>query len=95
MTDNRCNMCNQDERRPLEVHSHCRIRHFLLIGSVQMAEGKLTYQHTHSEHSSEPARKRRREALRVEHVTSVAEHFKPADLSSVKQVRKSQIKLLV
>ncbi|XP_068735127.1 DNA ligase 4-like [Montipora capricornis] len=51
-----------------------------------MAEGKLTYQHTHSEHSSEPARKRRREALRVEHVTSVAEHFKPADLSSVKQV---------
>ena len=54
--------------------------------SMQMAEGKLTYQHTHTDHTNEPAKKKRREATRVEHVTTVAEHFKPADLSSVKQV---------
>lgn len=53
---------------------------------LQMAEGKLTYQHTNAEQSSEPAKKRRREVVRVEHVSTVAEHFKPADLSSVKQV---------
>ncbi|KAK2560071.1 DNA ligase 4 [Acropora cervicornis] len=51
-----------------------------------MAEGKLTYQHTNSEHSHEPARKRRKGVTRNERVTSVAEHFKPADLSSVEQV---------
>jgi len=51
-----------------------------------MAEGKLTYQHTNAEQASEPAKKRRREVVRVEHVSTVAEHFKPADLSSVKQV---------
>ncbi|XP_067047572.1 DNA ligase 4-like [Acropora muricata] len=51
-----------------------------------MAEGKLTYQHTNAEHSHEPARKRRKGVIRNERVTSVAEHFKPADLSSVEQV---------
>lgn len=58
-----------------------------------MAEGKLTYQHTNSQHSHEPARKRRREVIRTERVTSVAQHFKPADLSSVKQVRNSQLQI--
>ena len=51
-----------------------------------MAEGKLTYQHTNAEEKSEPAKKRRREAARVEHARTVAKHFKPADVSSVKEV---------
>lgn len=51
-----------------------------------MAEGKLTYQHANAEEKSEPAKKRRREAARVEHTRTVAEHFKPADVSSVKEV---------
>lgn len=51
-----------------------------------MAEGKLTYQHTDAEQTSEPAKKKRREVMRVEHVHTVAEHFKQADLSSVTQV---------
>lgn len=51
-----------------------------------MAEGKLTYQHADTEEKSEPAKKRRREAARVEHTRTVAEHFKPADVSSVKEV---------
>ncbi|XP_073251496.1 DNA ligase 4-like [Porites lutea] len=52
-----------------------------------IAEGKLTYQHTNAENrSAELAKKRRREATRVDNVRTVADHFKPADLSSVKQV---------
>ena len=51
-----------------------------------MAEGKLTYQHVNAEEKSEPAKKRRREAAKVEHTRTVAEHFKPADVSSVKEV---------
>lgn len=51
-----------------------------------MAEGKLTYQHANAEEKPEPAKKRRREAARVEHTRTVAEHFKPADVSSVKEV---------
>lgn len=65
----------------------------LLFVHMQMAEGKLTYQHTNSEHSHEPARKRRKGVTRNERVTSVAEHFKPADLSSVKQVSNCQLQI--
>ena len=59
----------------------------LLLPLMQMAEGKLTYQHADAEEKSTPAKKRRREAARVEHARTVAEHFKPADVSSVKEVR--------
>ena len=52
-----------------------------------MAEGKLTYQHIDAEQAAEPAKKRRREVTRIDHVHTVAGHFKPADLSSIKQVR--------
>ncbi|KAJ7378944.1 DNA ligase (ATP) [Desmophyllum pertusum] len=41
-----------------------------------VAEGKLTYQHINADEKSEPAKKRRREAARVEQVRTVAEHFK-------------------
>ena len=53
-----------------------------------MAEGKLTYQHVNVEEKSEPAKKRRREAVRVEQSRTVAKHFKPADVSSVEEVSK-------
>ena len=58
----------------------------LLLFFFFFAEGKLTYQHANAEEKSEPAKKRRREAARVEHTRTVAEHFKPADVSSVKEV---------
>lgn len=51
-----------------------------------VAEGKLTYQHVNAEEKSEPAKKRRREAVRVEQSRTVAKHFKPADVSSVEEV---------
>ncbi|PFX16725.1 DNA ligase 4 [Stylophora pistillata] len=51
-----------------------------------VAQGKLTYQHANVGQKSEPAKKRRREAARVEQSRTVAKHFKPADVSSVEEV---------
>ncbi|XP_031573134.1 DNA ligase 4-like [Actinia tenebrosa] len=53
-----------------------------------MAEGKLTYQHTDMDGTSEPTRKKRRVAARVEQPRTVAAHFRPADVSSVTEVSK-------
>ena len=80
-----------DKERFFILHSESEF--FLLFVCMQMAEGKLTYQHTNAEHSHEPARKRRKGVTRNERVTSVAEHFKPADLSSVEQVRNRQLQI--
>ena len=80
-----------DKERSFILHSESEF--FLLFVCMQMAEGKLTYQHTNAEHSHEPARKRRKGVTRNERVTSVAEHFKPADLSSVEQVRNRQLQI--
>ena len=61
---------------------------------TQMASGKLTYQHTDAAGTSEPTRKKRRLVTRVEKPVTVAQHFRPADVSSVKEVTTSERLLL-
>ena len=58
------------------------ILHFIF----QMAEGRLTYRTTDGDASSEPSKKKRRVAVRVEKPRTVADHFKGADISSIKEV---------
>lgn len=71
-------------------HARIWLLHDVLFNYLvqQMAEGKLTYQHTDVDGTSEPTRKKRRVATRVEQPRTVAAHFRPADVSSVTEVSK-------
>lgn len=61
------------------------VLHYLIY--LKVAEGKLTHQHASTDDtSSQPSKKKRRMATRIEQPRAVAAHFRPADVSSVTAV---------